>query len=331
MSITYKDAGVDIDKGDLFVERIGKMVRSTYSKAVKSGVGGFASLYDIGGGKYLAAGTDGVGTKLKIAQTLGVHDSIGIDLVAMCANDVVCTGARPMFFLDYIGCGKLELSTSESIIKGVVEGCKQAGMALVGGETAEMPGMYDDGEYDLAGFAVGEVKKTALIDGKKLQAGDELVGIRSSGVHSNGYSLVRKLIRDDEKNLMRMALTPTKIYVKSILSLLNQKKFGVRGLAHITGSGFLNIPRINGKFNYLIHSLPERPEIFNILQERAGLPDKEMFTTFNMGLGFVVAVKKGQGEATAKFLNKKGEEALVIGTVKKGKGAVELLKQGFVL
>ncbi len=324
MTITYKDAGVDIDKGDLFVERIGKLVRSTYSKAVKSGVGGFASLYDVGGGKYLAAGTDGVGTKLKIAQALGIHDTIGIDLVAMCANDVVCTGARPMFFLDYIGCGKLELSTSEAIVKGIVNGCKQAGMALVGGETAEMPGMYDDGEYDLAGFAVGEVKKSALLDGSKLKAGDELVGIRSSGVHSNGYSLVRKLIQENETDLMKLALTPTKIYVKNILALTAQKKFGVKGLAHITGSGFLNIPRISGKFDYVLERLPEPPEIFSVLQKRAGLDDKEMFTTFNCGLGFVVAVKKGAGEMVAKFLQKRGEEALVIGSVRKGKGLVEV-------
>jgi phosphoribosylformylglycinamidine cyclo-ligase len=329
MSITYKDSGVDIDRGDEFVERIGKMVRSTYSKAVKSGVGGFASLYDVGGGKYLAAGTDGVGTKLKIAQSLGIHDTIGIDLVAMCANDVVCTGARPMFFLDYIGCGKLDLNTSEAIIKGVVDGCKQAGMALVGGETAEMPGMYDDGEYDLAGFAVGEVKKSQLVDGRNLKAGDELVGIRSSGVHSNGYSLVRKLIQENETDLMKLALTPTKIYVKNILALLGQKKFGVRGLAHITGSGFLNIPRINGKFDYVIDELPTRPEIFSVLQKRAAIDDKEMFTTFNCGLGFVVAVKKGAGSAVAKFLEKRGEEALVIGSVKKGKGRVNV--GGFVL
>lgn len=324
MTITYKDAGVDIDKGDLFVERIGKMVRSTYNKSVKSGVGGFASLYDIGAGKYLAAGTDGVGTKLKIAQALGVHHTIGIDLVAMCANDVVCTGARPMFFLDYIGCGKLELATSEAIVKGIVDGCKQAGMALVGGETAEMPGMYGEGEYDLAGFAVGEVRKAALLDGKKLKPGDELVGIRSSGVHSNGFSLVRKLIRDDEVDLRQLALTPTRIYVKSILALLGQKKLGVRGLAHITGSGFLNIPRISAKFDYVIEALPERPEIFSVLQERAGLDTREMFTTFNMGLGFVVAVKKGQGEMAAKFLRRRGEDALVIGAIKKGKGRVLL-------
>lgn len=330
MAISYKDAGVDIEKGDEFVRRISKLVRSTYSKAVKSGVGGFASLYDVGGGKYLAAGTDGVGTKLKIAQQLGKHDTIGIDLVAMCVNDVVCTGARPLFFLDYIGCGKLDLATSEAIVKGIVDGCRQAGCALVGGETAEMPGMYDDGEYDLAGFSVGEVKKSKLIDGKKLQAGDELVGIASSGVHSNGFSLVRKLIPDHEEALLALSLTPTRIYVKPVLAAL--EKFPIRGLAHITGSGFLNIPRINEKFAYRIHALPEKPGIYKVLAERSGLEAAELFTTFNMGLGFVLAVKKGSGEKLAAFLRKKSEPAMVIGEVRRKPGAtVEIRCDGIDL
>lgn len=333
MAITYKDSGVDRDKGDLFVERIQKMVRSTYNKAVKSGVGGFASLYDVGGGKYLAAGTDGVGTKLKIAQQLGIHDTVGIDLVAMCVNDVVCTGARPLFFLDYIGCGKLELSVSEAIVKGVVDGCKQAGCALVGGETAEMPGMYDDGEYDLAGFAVGEVKKSAVLDGKKLKAGDELVGIASSGIHSNGFSLVRRLFQEHETEWLKRALTPTRIYVKPALAALESKKFGVRGFAHMTGSGFYNIPRINAKFRYVIDSLPETPEIFVEMQKRAGLDAKEMYATFNMGIGFVIACQKGKSASLVSFLKKKGESASVIGRVEKGKGEVRVTARGhdFVL
>jgi phosphoribosylformylglycinamidine cyclo-ligase len=329
MTITYADSGVDRDKGDLFVQRIQKMVRSTYTKAVKSGVGGFASLYEIGKGRYLAAGTDGVGTKLKIAQQLGVHDTIGIDLVAMCVNDVVCTGARPMFFLDYIGCGKLDLAASEGIIKGIVEGCKQAGTALVGGETAEMPGMYDDGEYDLAGFAVGEVLKKDLLDGTKLKAGDELIGLASSGLHSNGFSLVRKLIDPHETKLLNLALTPTRIYVKSALAVLGAKKFGVRGFAHITGSGFYNIPRINSKFKYVIHSLPETPEIFPLLQERAKLDAKEMYSTFNMGVGFVIACQKGKAEALVKFLKKKGERAFLLGHVAKGSGETLVQANGF--
>jgi phosphoribosylformylglycinamidine cyclo-ligase len=328
MAITYKDSGVDRDKGDLFVQRIQKLVRTTYSKAVKSGVGGFASLYDIGGGKYLAAGTDGVGTKLMVAHRLGIHDTVGIDLVAMCVNDVVCTGARPMFFLDYIGCGALELPVSEAILAGIVNGCRQAGTALVGGETAEMPGMYDAGEYDLAGFAVGEVKRSALLDGKKVKTGDAIIGLASSGLHSNGFSLVRKLIKDDETDLLKQALTPTRIYVKNALAALDSKKFGIKGFAHITGSGFYNIPRINAKFNYVIDQLPKVPAIFALLQERAGLDAKEMYSTFNMGLGFVMVCEEKKSNELIKFLNKKGEQAQRIGQIgkaqKKGSGAVQL-------
>lgn len=329
MAITYADSGVDRDKGDLFVQRIQKMVRSTYNKSVKSGVGGFASLYEISKTRYLAAGTDGVGTKLKVAQLLGVHDTVGIDLVAMCVNDVICTGARPMFFLDYIGCGKLELETSEAIVKGIVDGCKQAGTALVGGETAEMPGMYDEGEYDLAGFSVGEVDKKDLLDGSKLKPGDELVGLASSGLHSNGFSLVRKLLKDDEKSLLELALQPTRIYVKPALAVLEQKKFGIRGFAHITGSGFYNIPRINQKFRYVITNLPEPPPIFPVLQDRAMLDAKEMYSTFNMGVGFVMACQKGKAEALIKFLTKKGEKAFRLGYVEKGKGQTVVKARGY--
>ncbi len=328
MAITYADSGVDRDKGDLFVQRIEKMVRSTYSKAVKSGVGGFASLYEIDKSRYLAAGTDGVGTKLKIAHQLGIHDTVGIDLVAMCVNDVVCTGARPLFFLDYIGCGKLDISASEGIVKGIVDGCRQSGAALVGGETAEMPGMYDDGEYDLAGFAVGEVAKKDLLDGSKLKAGDELVGLASSGLHSNGFSLVRRLLRAEETDLLKLALTPTQIYVKTALDVLAAKKFGIRGFAHITGSGFYNIPRINPKFRYVISSLPETPRIFPILQERARLDAQEMYSTFNMGVGFVMACQKGKAEALIKFLGKKKQKAFLLGHVEKGKGEVAVRAAG---
>jgi phosphoribosylformylglycinamidine cyclo-ligase len=285
-------------------------------------VGGFASLYDVGGGKYLAAGTDGVGTKLMIAHQLGIHNTVGIDLVAMCVNDVVCTGARPLFFLDYIGCGKLELPVSEAIVEGIVKGCRQAGAALVGGETAEMPGMYGDGEYDLAGFAVGEVKKSRLLDGSKLKAGDELVALASSGLHSNGFSLVRKLILPEETELLKTALTPTRIYVKPVLAALESKRFGIRGLAHITGSGFYNIPRIHGKFRYSVSAPPEPSPLFRTLRERAGLEEKEMYSTFNMGVGFVVACQKGKAQALVKFLNKKGEKAWRLGQVEKGKGEV---------
>ena len=331
MAITYKDSGVDRDKGDLFVERINRMVKSTYSKAVKSGVGGFASLYDIGGGKYLAAGTDGVGTKLKVAQILGIHDTVGIDLVAMCVNDVICTGAKPHFFLDYIGCGKLELEVSEAVVKGIVDGCKQAGVALVGGETAEMPGMYDDGEYDLAGFAVGEVKKSQVLDGKKLQPGDELVGILSSGLHSNGFSLVRKLINESETEILKKALVPTKIYVKLALAALAKKNLGIKGFAHITGSGFYNIPRINQKFSYVIENIPQPPEIYSLLKSRSGLDDKELYSTFNMGIGFVVACKKGKADEVISLCKKYKETALKIGYVKRGKGEVIVKPLQFTL
>ena len=327
MAITYEQAGVSRDKGDLFVERISKMVKSTYGKAVKSGVGGFAALYDVGQGKYLAAGTDGVGTKLKIAQTLGVHNTIGVDLVAMCVNDVICTGARPLFFLDYIACGKLNLETSEAIIEGIVAGCKEAKTALIGGETAEMPGMYDPEEYDLAGFSVGEVKKSQVLDGKSLKAGDELVGIPSSGLHSNGFSLVRKLIGDDRK-LMRKALVPTKIYVRPVLAALESKKFGIRGLAHITGSGFYNIPRINGKFRYVITQLPAEPEIYAELRKRSGLDDRELYSTINMCTGFVFACQKGKAESLIQFLQNKGEAAFLLGHVTKGKGEVDVNAAG---
>jgi phosphoribosylformylglycinamidine cyclo-ligase len=331
MPITYADAGVDRDRGDLFVERIQKMVRSTYTKAVKSGVGGFASLYDLGGGKYLAAGTDGVGTKLMVAHGLKVHDTVGIDLVAMCVNDVICTGARPMFFLDYIGCGKLDLSVSEAIVKGIADGCRQAGTALVGGETAEMPGMYDEGEYDLAGFAVGEVKRSAVMDGKKIKAGDELVAIASSGLHSNGFSLVRKLIRAEEKELLRTALTPTRIYVKPVLAALAQKKLGVRGLAHITGSGFYNIPRMNAKFSYVVEELGSLSPLYQTLQQRSGLGAQEMYSTFNMGVGFVIACQKGKAAELVNFLKKKGENAWRLGHVAKGKGEVVVKPHHFTL
>lgn len=333
MAITYAKAGVDRDKGDLFVERIGKMVKSTYGKEVKSGVGGFASLFDVGGGKLLAAGCDGVGTKLKIAQQLKRHDTIGEDLVAMCANDVICTGARPLFFLDYIASGKLDLPVSEAIIRGIVSGCKQSSMALVGGETAEMPGMYGKGEYDLAGFCVGEVLEKDLIDGRHLQNGDELVVLRSSGLHSNGFSLVRKLVKKSETKLLKTCLTPTRIYVKSVRAALESAMFSIKGFAHITGSGFLNVPRINYQFGYRFTALPKAPMLFQTLQKRAKLEDKEMFSTFNMGIGFVVAVKKGQGQALTDFFTAQGEEAFLAGEVAGAAGTVEIRygKQTFTI
>lgn len=288
--ISYTDAGVDVEKGDLFVERIKKKVHSTYGPRVVAGVGGFACLYEQGD-KYLAAGTDGVGTKVKIAQLLNRHNTIGIDLVAMCANDIICTGARPLFFLDYFATGKLDLAVSEAIIDGIVEGCRQSSMALIGGETAEMPGMYPDGEYDLAGFAVGEVAKQQVIDGTKIMPGQVILGLPSSGVHSNGYSLVRRLINPQELELNELALTPTKIYVSAIEALLSKAKDAVSGLAHLTGGGIQNIPRLNSDVDYQIDDWPteqQRPAIFQILQQRSGLSLPELVEVFNMGVGFVV-------------------------------------------
>lgn len=314
---TYKDAGVDIERGDAFVERIKARVQTTYNERVVSGVGGFAALYKMDDEKLLAAGTDGVGTKVKLAQLLDKHDTIGIDLVAMCVNDVICTGAKPMFFLDYLATGKLELPVAEAIIKGVVEGCRQGEMALIGGETAEMPGLYAPGEYDLAGFAVGEVLQKDLIDGSRLNEGDTLVALPSSGVHSNGYSLVRKLLREDERTLLEQALMPTRIYwkiVKQVLPLLS-------GMAHITGGGLSNIPRINMGFDFNIDFLPgfdDIPPIFGELVKRAGIGGKELYETFNMGIGFVLATPEPQ-KLTAQ-LNALGEPCWTIGRALKGGG-----------
>lgn len=283
--ISYKDAGVDIEAGDALVEKIKARVRSTYTDRVVSGVGGFAALYDIGNGKLLATGTDGVGTKVKIAQQLGMHDTIGVDLVAMCANDIICTGAKPLFFLDYFATGKLDISVADQIIKGVVEGCRQSGMALIGGETAEMPGVYQPGEYDLAGFATGEVMRDDLIDGTKVKAGDTLLALASSGFHSNGFSLVRKLIAAHETDLLEKVLTPTRIYVDTV----NKIKPFVKGLAHITGGGLGNIPRMNSGFDYQIDSLPQVSEFMQVVIDRAGLDARTLYETFNMGIGLVIA------------------------------------------
>ncbi|TAL28306.1 MAG: phosphoribosylformylglycinamidine cyclo-ligase [Alphaproteobacteria bacterium] len=313
--VTYKDAGVDIERGDEFVERIKARVKTTYGDRVVSGVGGFAALYKMGEDKLLAAGTDGCGTKVKVAQVLDKHDTIGIDLVAMCVNDVICTGAKPLFFLDYLATGKLELRVAEDIIKGIVEGCKQSEAALIGGETAEMPGVYGAGEYDLAGFCVGEVETKSLMDGQKIKEGDTLIALPSSGIHSNGYSLVRKLVKESEKNLLEQALTPTRIYwpvVKEVLPL-------VKGMAHITGGGLSNIPRMNDKFDYVIESLPgldEVPNIFGELVRRSGLDGKDLYETFNMGIGFVFAT--AEPAKLAKQLQVMKQPYWMIGHVEKG-------------
>jgi phosphoribosylformylglycinamidine cyclo-ligase len=326
--ITYKDSGVDIDRGDAFVENIKARVRSTYNDRVVSGIGGFAALYRMDGGKLLAAGTDGVGTKVKIAQILDKHDTIGIDLVAMCVNDVICTGAKPLFFLDYIATGKLELRVAEAIIKGVVEGCKQSGAALIGGETAEMPGLYQAGEYDLAGFSVGEVDEKSLIDGSGLKEGDALIALASSGIHSNGYSLVRKLVKENETKLLEECLTPTRIYWPVVKDIFPHLK----GMAHITGGGLSNIPRINENFDYIIENLPDDiPPVLNEMVKRSGLDGAELYQTFNMGMGFVLATS--EADKVMAHLKKSGERFWKIGHVVKGQGRVVVRsgKQNFTL
>lgn len=326
---SYRDAGVDVDRGDAFVERIKAKVASTYTDRVMAGVGGFAALYRMDGGKILAAGTDGVGTKVKIAQQLGMHDTIGIDLVAMCVNDVLCAGAAPLFFLDYLATGKLDVETGEKIVGGIADGCKQAGCALIGGETAEMPGMYQNGEYDLAGFCVGEVMEKDLIDGKKIAEGDTLIALPSSGFHSNGYSLVRKLVEPSETGLLKECLTPTRIYWNAV----KDARAEINGMAHITGGGFANIPRMNGAFDYVIDALPDPAQLPPAIAEiarRSGLPRHELYQTFNMGIGLVLATR--QPEALTSRLAAAGERFWRIGHVTRGTGRVVVEgPDGFIL
>ena len=314
----YKSAGVDIEKGDLFVEKIQSFIKETYDSRVVSGVGGFAALYEIDEERLLASGTDGVGTKVKLAQELGIHHTIGQDLVAMCVNDVLCTGARPLFFLDYLATGKLDLEVNTAIVRGVVDACKLAGCALIGGETAEMPGVYGEGVYDLAGFSVGEVMKKDLIDGKNCEAGQWIIGLKSSGFHSNGFSLVRKLIKENETELKKQALTPTRIYVKLIHAMLKDQRGNVTGLAHITGGGLENIPRINAEMGFDLTQLPTndfRPAFMNEIASRTTMSPKDLYETFNMGVGMVITVK--DLELAKAFLEENGETILVMGKTTK--------------
>ena len=316
----YKKSGVDIELADKFVERIKRMVGSTHDDRVVSGVGGFAALYRMDEERLLAASTDGVGTKIKLAIETNAHDTIGIDLVAMCVNDLVCTGARPLFFLDYFATGKLDLGVGEAVLAGIVTGCKQGRMALIGGETAEMPGLYQAGDYDLAGFAVGEVFQQDLLDGSLVAPGQTLIGIASSGFHSNGYSLVRKLLEltngEERETLTREALTPTRIYVDLIQSLRENLGASLTGMANITGSGMLNVPRMNLKHSYHIEALPawdEIPRVMKRLCEASALPELELARTFNMGVGFVIATSDPQ--KALQCLGERGEKAWVLGTV----------------
>ena len=330
MAISYKDSGVDVTRGYKAVELMKKHVKSTYTDNVIGDLGSFGGFFSIAGEKMeepvLVAGTDGVGTKLKYAFVLEKHDTIGIDAVAMCVNDIVCQGAKPLFFLDYYACGRLYPESEAEVVKGIAEGCRQSGCALIGGETAEMPGFYPDGEYDLAGFAVGIVDKKKVINGKNIQPGDALIGIKSTGVHSNGYSLVRKLFGDENKEelekydeelgdtVANVLLKPTKIYVKSILALI--EKVEVKGIAHITGGGFIeNIPRILpegvsaeiDKNSYVV------PPVFKVMQQRAGITDEQIYNTFNMGIGMVVCVAQENVEKAMESLTATGEEVCLLG------------------
>jgi len=331
---TYKDSGVDIDKANDFVERIKPLIKTTARKEVISGIGGFGGLFRFDYSKFknpiLVSSTDGVGTKLKIAHLMDKHDTIGIDLVAMSVNDVVVQGAEPLFFLDYLATGKIEVEKSVKIVEGVVTGCKQAGCTLIGGETAEMPGFYKDGEYDLAGFCVGVVESEKLIDGSTISVNDRIIGVASSGLHSNGFSLARKILLEDAKlqvtdrvsglakTIGEELLEPTRIYVKPILNLL--KNFNVKGLVHITGGGFYdNIPRIIPQSCRCIISGNswEIPPIFQVMKEIGKVDEKEMFRVFNMGIGMMIVVPEKESEEVAHRLEVLGEKAYIIGTVEK--------------
>ena len=338
-SYSYRDAGVDIDAGDALVERIKPLVKRTRRSEVLAGIGGFGALVEIPAGyqrPVLVSGTDGVGTKLRLAIDTGQHSTIGIDLVAMCANDVVVQGAEPLFFLDYYATGRLDIEVATSVISGIAEGCVQAGAALVGGETAEMPGMYHGADYDLAGFCVGVVEREGIIDGSQVRAGDAVIGLSSSGPHSNGYSLIRKLIevaganRDTQlegRALFERLLTPTRIYVKSLLKLLRDASMPgvVHGLAHITGGGLSdNVPRVlpEGCEVRLERAAWPRDPVFDWLASSGNISDAEMHRTFNCGIGMVVIVDPTRADAALRTLREAGETAQLIGAVRRGNGGV---------
>lgn len=324
-SIDYKDSGVDVEKADAFVERIKKLVPTTFNDKVLEGIGGFAAVYKLNEDKYLASCTDGVGTKLKLAQKMDQHHGIGIDLVAMCVNDLLCVGAKPMFFLDYMAFGNLDTRVSEELITGMVDGCKQSGMALIGGETAEMPGVYQDGEYDLAGFSVGEMTPQEMFQEDKISEGDILIGLASSGFHSNGYSLLRKLVQDDEKELMKELLVPTKIYVKVFNDLRKAFPQGLLAAAHMTGGGIDNIPRMSERFDYTLSSWPTLDEVAPVIKTiaaRLSIPKEELYRTFNMGVGLTLLVKKNEAEKVLSHLQEQKVKAWKIGSIKKGSGQV---------
>ncbi len=335
--LSYKDAGVDIDAGDALVERIKPLARKTMREGVLAGIGGFGALFEVPK-RYqepvLVSGTDGVGTKLKLAFEWNMHDTVGIDLVAMSVNDVLVQGAEPLFFLDYFACGKLDVDTAAAVVGGIARGCELSGCALIGGETAEMPGMYPAGEYDLAGFAVGAVEKSHILTGRNVQVGDVVLGLASAGVHSNGFSLVRKCIERAEASgtlptlldgqpFRQAVMAPTRLYVKSVLAAL--AKHPIKALAHITGGGLLeNIPRVlpEGLAAHLTQGSWPRSELFAWLQQTAAIDDIEMNRTFNNGIGMVAVVDAAEAEATAATLREQGETVYTIGIIApQGSGA----------
>ncbi|MGB1108823.1 MAG: phosphoribosylformylglycinamidine cyclo-ligase [Gammaproteobacteria bacterium] len=326
--LTYRDAGVDIDAGNELIKRIAPLAAATNRPGVVSGLGGFGGLFELDLKGYqhpiLVSGTDGVGTKLRLAIDLGIHNTVGIDLVAMCVNDIVVVGAEPLFFLDYYATGKLDLNIAPDVIAGIAEGCKQAGAALIGGETAEMPGMYEGDDYDLAGFAVGIVDKPRIIDGSQVNAGDRLIGLASSGPHSNGYSLIRKVLEKDAgatqeiggQALGEALLTPTRIYVKSILALREQVT--LKAIAHITGGGLPeNLPRVlpDGTAALIDESSWQLPDVFAWLKSVGNIADSEMYRTFNCGVGMVLVVSEADSQATLEALNASGEQAWILGEI----------------
>ncbi len=334
-SYSYRDAGVNIEAGDAFVERIKPLVKRTQRPEVLAGIGGFGALVELPAGyrrPVLVSGTDGVGTKLRLAIDTGRHDTIGIDLVAMCANDVVVQGAEPLFFLDYYATGALKIEVAAQVVAGIAEGCVQAGAALVGGETAEMPGMYHGEDYDLAGFCVGVVERELIIDGSRVRAGDAVIGLSSSGPHSNGYSLIRRLLavagataatQLDGRTLFDRLLTPTRIYVRALLQLI--RALPVHGLAHITGGGLSdNIPRVlsAGLQVRLQRSSWPRDPVFDWLERTGNINAQEMYRTFNCGIGMVVIVAATQVDAALKVLQGAGEQAQLIGVVQSGTDGV---------
>ena len=334
-SLSYRDAGVDIDAGDQLVENIKPFAKRTMRPEVLGDLGGFGALVEISK-KYqnpvLVSGTDGVGTKLKLAFEWDIHHTVGIDLVAMSVNDILVQGAEPLFFLDYFACGKLDVARATDVIKGIAEGCEQSGCALIGGETAEMPGMYPEGEYDLAGFAVGVVEKSKVINGRSIRPGDVVLGLASNGAHSNGYSLIRKIIErsnpdldaefDGGKTLRQAVIAPTRLYVKPILAAL--EKFEIKGMAHITGGGLTeNIPRVlpeNCVAQIDAQSWP-LPKLFQWLQQAGNVEQQEMYRTFNCGIGMAVIVPAEQADAAQAFLAGQGETVYCLGTIRERAGS----------